>query len=84
MESKEKNKMPRTILVHLNVEVPDTDTRSANEIADAILDTLSDGGDGDERLIDLVTVCPLAEEVGDADIIGSTTYPPFLGNIPKG
>ena len=48
--------MPREILVHLNVEVPDSDSRSEDEIAGAIVAKL-DGLDG------LVIVAPLAEEI---------------------
>lgn len=54
--------MPRTVLVHLNVEVPDTETRTADQIADAILSALVVGGD-DESVWELDIVCPLAEEL---------------------
>lgn len=52
----------REILVHLNVEVPANDSRSADEIADAILAAYEVGSDN-EIVSDLTVVCPLAEEV---------------------
>jgi hypothetical protein len=39
--------MPRTILVHLNVSVPDGDERGADEVADAILAAIEVGSDDD-------------------------------------
>lgn len=54
--------MPRTILVHLNVEVPDEDDRSADQIADALLGALEVGGD-DDSVRDLKVIAPLAEDV---------------------
>ena len=54
--------MPRTILVHLNVEVPDDDDREADAIAEAILAAVEVGSDSDE-VRDLVVAAPLAEEV---------------------
>jgi hypothetical protein len=54
--------MPRTILVHLNVTPPEGDTRTANEIADAILAAVEVGSD-DDSVRGLVIVAPLAEEV---------------------
>lgn len=57
--------MPRTILVHLNVEVPDHDDREAEAIADAILAAVEVGSDSDE-VRDLMVTAPLAEEVSGA------------------
>lgn len=54
--------MPRTILVHLSIEVPDEDDRSADQIADALLAALEVGSD-DDTVRDLVVVAPLAEDV---------------------
>lgn len=51
--------MPREVLVHLNCAVPDGDARSAEEIAQAIVDTLA----LDPEVIDLDISAPLAEEV---------------------
>lgn len=54
--------MPRTILVHLNVEVPDGDGRTANGIADNVLDAVHiaiESGDVDVLRADVA----LAEEV---------------------
>jgi hypothetical protein len=53
---------PREVLVHLNVEVPATDTRSADEIANAVMGALEVGQD-DDSVRDLKIVCPLADEV---------------------
>jgi hypothetical protein len=54
--------MPRTILLHLNVEVPDTDQRNANMVADDILAAWFVGYEGsDEGPMEVV--CSLAEEV---------------------
>lgn len=53
----------RTVLVHLNVEVPDEDERDADAIADALLGALEVGSD-DESVRDLKVVAPLAEDVG--------------------
>ncbi len=64
--------MPRTILIHLNVEAPDTDKRNSDEIGDFILAALEVGlegapgslASGDELTTnDLVVCCPLSEEV---------------------
>ncbi len=52
----------RTILVHLNVEVPSDDTRSYEEIAHSIITALA-AYDADERLDDLGITMALAEEV---------------------
>jgi len=52
----------RTVLVHLNVEVPGWDGRTANQIADAILAAIEVGQD-DETVRDLKVDAPLAEEV---------------------
>lgn len=54
--------MPREILVHLNVEVPDSDTRDPRDIADAITGALEVGSD-DDSVRNLTIVAPLAEEV---------------------
>lgn len=54
--------MSRTILVHLNVEAPDDDQRTADEIADAILAAIEVGSD-DETVYYLKVAAPLAEEV---------------------
>lgn len=54
--------MARTILIHLNVEAPDTDERTADQIADAILAALEVGSD-DNSVRELEIVAPLAEEV---------------------
>ena len=53
--------MPRTILVHLNVEVPDEDRRPVPEIVASVLAALEVGSD-DESVRDLKIVVPLAEE----------------------
>jgi hypothetical protein len=52
----------RTVLVHLNVQVPGTDDRDADAIADAVMAALEVGSD-DESVADLKVVCPMAEEV---------------------
>ncbi len=54
--------MSREILVHLNVAAPTDDTRTPDEIADAILGAIEVGRD-DDSLRRLEIVCPLAEEV---------------------
>lgn len=53
----------REILVHLNVAAPVTDTRTADEIADAITGALEVGSD-DDSVRDLTIVAPLAEDIG--------------------
>lgn len=66
----------RTILVHLNVEVPDDDPRDANAIADAILSMIEVGSDDDSvrefrvftqpftvKVGETTIVCPMAEEI---------------------
>ncbi len=53
--------MTRELLVHLNVEASDTDTRTADEIADWVLAAIEVGSDDDTPT--LVIVCPLAEEI---------------------
>lgn len=54
----------RTILVHLNLSVPRGDTRSADEIADAITDILDlDIEVVDEKLGEITIDVPLAEEI---------------------
>jgi hypothetical protein len=57
--------MTRNILVHLNVEASDTDTRSADEIASAIVSSFDQIGMDIDRtpLGSLTIVAPLAEEV---------------------
>lgn len=52
----------RTILVHLNVAVPEEDERSAEQIADAVLGAIEVGSD-DDSVRDLAITAPLAEEV---------------------
>ena len=54
--------MSRTILVHLNVDAPDSDERTPDQIADALLGALEVGSD-DDSIRDLKAVCPLAEEI---------------------
>ncbi len=49
----------REVLVHLNVEVPDGDTRTADELADTIVAALGYAA----TVRDLTIVCPMAEEV---------------------
>lgn len=45
----------RTVLVHLNVQVPESDTRSAERIGDAIMAAIEVGSDDDAvRGLDLV------------------------------
>ena len=52
----------RTVLVHLNVEVPDDDKRDPDDIANALMAALHVGSDHPsvERLR---VECPLVEEV---------------------
>jgi hypothetical protein len=52
----------RTILVHLNVEIPVTDKRDPDDIADAIMDAFEVGSD-DDSVRDLFPKITLAEEV---------------------
>lgn len=52
----------RETLVHLNVAVPDGDSRTADEIADALLAAIEVGSDN-EAVRDLKVVCPLAEDI---------------------
>jgi hypothetical protein len=52
----------RTILVHLNVEVPAKDDRPADVIAAALYDAISVGSD-DDSVRDLEVVVAFAEEV---------------------
>ena len=54
--------MPRTVIIHLSVEVPDDDTRTPDEIADMVEIALSNGHD-ENPLAGLEVHCPLAEEV---------------------
>lgn len=54
--------MARTILIHLNVEVPDSDTRNVEQIVDAVLDAIEfDAKTADD--IGGPYTCALAEEV---------------------
>jgi hypothetical protein len=57
--------MTRTILVHLNVEAPETDQRNADEIADALVSSFDQIGMDIDRapLANLRIEAPLAEEV---------------------
>lgn len=52
----------RTILIHLNLEVPPTEERSAEEIAEAILQAFEVGSD-DDSVKDLFPQIVLAEEI---------------------
>ena len=52
----------RTVLVHLNVEVPAEDQRDADKIADAIMAALEVGSD-DESVYYLQPIVTLAEDV---------------------
>jgi hypothetical protein len=54
--------MPRTIIVHLNVQVPDDDPRLAAEIGQAILGAVEVGSD-DDSVRDLVVTAPLSEQI---------------------
>ncbi len=54
--------MPRTILVHLNVEVPDDDRRLPHVIASAIYAAIEVGSD-DDSVRDLKIRIPLVELV---------------------
>src|SRR4051794_16198284 len=55
----------REILVHFNVEVPTSDSRSADEIADAILGAVADARKvfDEDSVRGLKVVASLAEEV---------------------
>lgn len=54
--------MPREILLHLNVSVPDGDDRPVDEIEHAVTGALEVGSD-DESLEGLEIVVVLAEEI---------------------
>jgi hypothetical protein len=54
--------MTRTILVHLNIEVPDTDTREADEIGEALVAAVHVGSDDDE-VRELIVRNVLSEEM---------------------
>jgi hypothetical protein len=54
--------VPRTVLVHLNVEAPESDTRTADQIADALMGALEVGAD-DDSVRELSVTAPLAEEI---------------------
>jgi hypothetical protein len=65
--------LSRTVLIHLNVQVPDGDERNADEVADAILAAIEVGSDDDSvRALGIGGLasgnnapinCTLAEEV---------------------
>jgi hypothetical protein len=61
--------MPRTVLMHLNVEVPDTDGRSVPELVAAVEAAIEVGSDN-EALNDLVIETVLAEIVYGNDPSG--------------
>ena len=52
----------RTVLVHLNVEVPAKDQRDADEIASALMEALEIGSN-DESFDHLITTVAMAEDV---------------------
>lgn len=52
----------RTILIHVNVEVPGDDHRSRDEIVAAVLGSIEVGSD-DDSVRDLKVTLPLVEEV---------------------
>lgn len=52
----------RTVLVHLNVTVPAGDARTADKIADAILNAI-EVGKMDASVAMLEVCCPLAEDI---------------------
>lgn len=54
--------MPRTHLIHLNVEAPDDDPRTTAQIQEAVEGAIEVGSD-DESLEGLEIVVVLAEEV---------------------
>jgi hypothetical protein len=54
--------MSRTILLHVNADVPDSDPRSAEQIADAVRGALDVGSD-DDMLAGVGLEIVLAEEV---------------------
>lgn len=54
--------MPRTVIIHLSVEVPDEDVRTPDELADMVEIALANGLD-ENPLAGLEVHCPLAEEV---------------------
>lgn len=58
---RQKGDRMRTVLVHLNVSVPEYDKRTADEIGGAILDALDVGSD-DPTVENLLVECPLVEE----------------------
>jgi len=57
--------MPRTVLVHLNVELPDDDGATVPDLVQEITDALSIAVEGDNApvLNASTVVIPLAEEV---------------------
>lgn len=54
--------MPREILMHLNVAVPDGDVRTPDQIADAVMAAAEVGSD-DDSVRDLEVVVAMVEEV---------------------
>ncbi len=52
----------RTVLVHLNVDAPAWDDRSAEEVAHAILGAIEVGSD-DESMSGLIVAVALAEDI---------------------
>lgn len=57
--------MPRTVLVHLNCEVPEDFTGTADELADEIAGAIQVGTDADHTplLCEAGVTIPMAEEV---------------------
>jgi hypothetical protein len=56
--------MARTILVHLNIALPDDDRKTTDQVADAVIHAIT-RGDLFRDFTDAEIVCPLAEEVYD-------------------
>lgn len=54
--------MAREILVHLNVEVPDDDPRSAQEITDLVMGAIAVGSDT-PAFADMWIVMAMSEEI---------------------
>lgn len=55
--------MPRTILIHLNVEVPENDKRKVEEIVFSAISGALVVGSDDDSVRDLKFSIPLAEEI---------------------